>query len=464
MKSILMKSVFVGLCIFALASVAAAQAPPPTPTPFNPPPCDFSDQFYQDNGLDLGSGSELNAEKDGRFGTYRLTGPPADASQVNWRNDSTCSTNDPTRRNFRILATTGGNQDDGNSPFTNGKPETVEFISILAFLHDASVFIGNINAVDPERSTNKNYNRTVGFIDGGLDGIQENAGNTISIIQGTSIENKDTEGLNPRDIDLHFIVQSFTAFAGPRQLINGKFVLGPCNDQMESNGTGGVITKQPNPCFPVEDSKDNNGNTISNAATLHLRQDWRFTTNRNAMDLDPFAGLPDIATDQNCINSDTKNDPTGDCVSNGGYRDSPFGYFCDDLLGIWLIRYFWFNTAPGTDTACDNAEKPIGNLNGFSLDKTPIILTESELVTVEGTNSNVIVNGVPVPCAGESSQADTKGATWLVCPAIPDPRDGAIASDAFLDAVQLSPGNYQDQFIFKAFGCLQDSGLFCNGQ
>src|SRR5262244_3217501 len=143
----LLMSIFACVVVL-LAGLVSAQA-----QTGNRPPCDFSDLFYNDNGLvactlqsdgsctTLNS-AELNTEPDGRFGTFRQTGPPATGSQVNWVADSTCATNDPTRRNFRILATTGGNADDGNSPFTcadlgdspacvnqPGVPETLEFIS-----------------------------------------------------------------------------------------------------------------------------------------------------------------------------------------------------------------------------------------------------------------------------------------------------------------------------------------------
>src|SRR5215475_10969335 len=73
---------------------------------FNPPPCDYSDQFYRDNGIDP-------TQVVGRFGNARRTGPPATGEQVNWVADTNCSVNDPNRRNIRILATTGGFPDDG---------------------------------------------------------------------------------------------------------------------------------------------------------------------------------------------------------------------------------------------------------------------------------------------------------------------------------------------------------------
>src|SRR5260370_4700448 len=76
---------------------------------FNPPPCDFSDNFYTTNGFDV---SQLNTAAAGRFGTFRQTGPPAFLpNQVNWVNDTSCSTKDPNTRNVRILATNGAYKD-----------------------------------------------------------------------------------------------------------------------------------------------------------------------------------------------------------------------------------------------------------------------------------------------------------------------------------------------------------------
>src|SRR5215467_10808948 len=194
----LLMSIFACVVVL-LAGLVSAQA-----QTGNRPPCDFSDLFYNDNGLvactlqsdgsctTLNS-AELNTEPDGRFGTFRQTGPPATGSQVNWVADSTCATNDPTRRNFRILATTGGNADDGNSPFSTGTNVTPEFISILAFIHNTVAFTGSTSA------PLQNYQRTVGAIgpNGGLDNQQTNAGTTISVLAGTDFDGRST-GINAR--------------------------------------------------------------------------------------------------------------------------------------------------------------------------------------------------------------------------------------------------------------------------
>ena len=469
MKSIL-KSVFLSVCILAFAKLMPAQSF----TPINPPPCDFNDQFYADNGLDSFEGSgtqlltantpgtnqkpaELNTEPDGRFGSFRQTGPPATGTQKNWVADPTCVTNDPTRRNFRILATTAGNSDDNNSPFTCSSagqgpgaspgcanqpsiPETPEYISILAFIHNQNAFIGAPGAAT------QSHVRTVGAIgpNGGLDNQQTNPGENISITPGTDNNlGGNTTGLNPRGISMQFIVSNFEAYASLKQtLSNGKFAANPCSLGMIQNQNPSAHSI-PSPCFPVGDGNVA-GNTVSDVATPNLRQDWRFSTNRNAID----------GSDGNCVNPD----PTV-CAS---IKDSPFGYFCDDLLGMWILTYFWFsqpanlagisNPTPA-QVNCNNIFNQIGAANGFTTDGTPIIKTAFEL------NQKIEANGCGFEGQEDPGGID-KGAVWLVCPALPDPRNGAIAKDAFLDAVRVN-GTPQDAFLSNQFNCLQSSGKFC---
>src|SRR5215831_17818697 len=64
------------------------------------------------------------------------------------------------------------------------------------------------------------------------------------------------------------------------------------------------------PCFPV-----------TSVATPNLRHDWRVSSNRNAID-------------------GSSNGPA-----------TPFGYFCDDLTGSWIVTYFWYteNSLGGVD-------------------------------------------------------------------------------------------------------------------
>lgn len=413
----LLKSIL-GCFVVMVAGLASAQTTTPKPSfiPINPPPCDFSDQFYADNGIDV---TQLVQ----RFGDSRLTGPPATGSQVNWVSDTAdCSATDPTRRDVRILATTGGNSDDGNSPFScvdqngafavpacagqPGIPETLEFISILAFLHSQSAF-------------ETTYSRTVGAINGGLDGVQQNAGEVISI----------SNSENPRSIRMEDIVGNFEAYAAIRQKRpDGTFALNPCAADMVSPLAPAT------PCFSVA---DNPTTGVSDVATPNLAMNWRFATNRNAMD----------GSDNNCINNTDQN------CKHKVYSDSPFGYFCDDLLGAWIITYFWFTQPPNpTNATCASIFSNIGAKNGFDLDGYPNILTAHEL------NDELEANG----CGAEGQEAvngSDGGAVWLICPAIPDPRNGAIASDAFLDHV--ATGSFLDTFISNNFTCLQSTGKFC---
>lgn len=321
---------------------------------FNPPPCDFSDDFYTENGIGV---SQLDTAAAGRFGDFRQFGPPARTStQANWVNDTNCSPNDPTRRNVRILATTGGYVDDGT-----GSP--TDFISIIAFLLNQTFFTGMANA---------------------------------------------------RQIQMVDIVSHFEAYAALKQrLSNGAFALTPCGTM----GTGAM------PCFPV-----------TSVATPTLRQDWRFATNRNSID------------------GSNGNDPLGKV--SGAVSNSPFGYFCDDLLGMWIITYFWYTVDPANPgPVCGPILSALAKKNGLSLDGTPIIKTADEL------NNQLEANGCGAEGQEDVGGADG-GAVWLVCPAIPDPRNGAVASDAFLDSVRKANGSALDFAFSQNFAALQLFGKF----
>lgn len=367
-----------GVPLLAAPNQAAAQDAAISATNFNPPPCDYNDTFYEDNGV-------IPGQVVGRFGTARRTGPPAIAGHpVNWVADATCSQKDPDRRNFRILATTGGFTDDGS-----GAPNA--FISILGFLTSQNAF-------------ETAYSRTVG-------------GSTISL----------TNSANPRGIAMQDIVSNFEAYAMVKQrLPNGTFATNPCIADIASP------LAPPTPCFQL-----NNVNTVY---TPNLRQDWRFASNRNAMD----------GSDNNCISTD-QTVCAPDAVS-----DSPYGYFCDDLLGMWIVTYIWFTVDPANPgPVCGPLFKQLIAKNGASLDGTPIIKTPDE------TNNQVEALG----CGAEAQlTADADGgAIWLICPAIPDPRNGAIAKDAFLDQVHLPGGAPQNPQMTANFVSLQTTGQFPGG-
>jgi hypothetical protein len=390
-----------GLAFLTAPNPAAAQTPTPsTPTgaaAFNPPPCDYNDTFYKDNGLDP-------TQVFGRFGSARLTGPPATGKQVNWVADSSCSQRDPDRRNFRILAITGGFPDDGT-----GTP--TEFITLLGF-------------VTTDKAFETTYLRNVGAINGGLDGDQQNPGENISI----------TGSANPRGIAMQDLVSNFEAYPAVKQrLANGKIALNPCQADMVSP----LAPAQP--CFDLS--------SPNAVATPNLRQDWRFATNRNAMD----------GSDNNCIS----NDPTVCTPPNGNgsappQNDSPFGYFCDDLLGMWINTFFWYTVDPANPgPTCGPILTALGKKNGLTLDGTPIIKTADEL------NNQLEANG----CGAEGQLAfdgSDGGPIWDICPAIPDPRAGAISKDAFLDQVHQSNGVPQNVGLTLNFLSLQIFGVFFN--
>ncbi len=314
---------------------------------FNPPPFDFNDAFYTANGINV---TPLDTAAAGRFGLFRLTGPPAfQQGQVNWVQEPVGTNTDPDRNNVRILATTGGYIDGGSGAAT-------QFISIIAFLLNQNFFTG--------------------------------------------VANK-------RGILMQNIVANFEAYAAIKQIgSDGVFRPTPC----ASFGVPGQ------PCF-----------SVASVATPNLRQDWRFSTNRS-----PIGG------------------------------SAPFGYFCDDILGMWIITYFWYTNegfGPNQTSQCGAMLASLAKKNGVSLDGTPIIKTGDELNFLEGkpqtTNPipGFLGSQPPIPaCAGEGNLdpggADG-GAVWLICPAIPDPRNGGIAPDAFLDVVRVKSGNALDSGFQK---------------
>lgn len=421
-------------CIVVMvAGLASAQSF----IPFNPPPCDFTDRFYNQNGNDT-------AFLVGRFGDLRQNGPPAtQPNQVNWVADTNCGTNDPTRRNFRILATTGAFRDSDGAP--------TEFFSLIAFMNNNKVFESSFN--DQEGDT------------------------PITITP-----NAAGQGTNVRGYVNQTIISNFVAFVAVTQkMANGALAPTPCGALFE---TGASTKIEAGDCFNIDTlpatSCPGTDSSVPCFAinTLNLRQDWRLTSNRNAID----------GSDNNCINTQDQN-----CRNNNnlGINDSPFGYFCDDLLGTWLIHYWWYteNAIGGFDTngqpinptsTCTKILACAASVNGTSLDGTPIIKTGGQLnflKGVEGTPASVFPNQTCLvnsdlpfsngACAADSAlgagaDGTNSGATWIICPDLPDPRNGAIASDAFLDAVRVPGGAFQSQDIANNFKCLQQTGKLCS--
>ena len=271
---------------------------------------------------------------------------------------------------------------------------------------------------DPTRNNVRILATTGGYIDDGTGSPTD----FISIIafltnQKFFNNNNQTGGKgNARGIAMQDIVSNFEAYAALKQrLPDGTFALTPCGNM----GTGAT------PCFPV-----------TSVATPQLRQDWRFSSNRNAID----------GSDNNIVNG---SGPTGTIVNN-----SPFGYFCDDLLGMWIITYFWYTVDPANPgPVCGPVLSALGKKNGLSLDGTPIVKTADEL------NNQLEANGCGAEGKEDVGGADG-GAIWIICPTIPDPRSGAIAMDAFLDQVRKPDGSPLDPAFTTNFLSLQRFGKF----
>jgi len=265
---------------------------------------------------------------------------------------------------------------------------------------------------DPEKTNVRILATTAGYTDDGT----TNANQFISIIAFLTNQNVFTGVANKRNIQMVDIIDNFEAYAALKQrLPDGTYATTPC-------GTMGTGAK---PCFPV-----------TSVATPQLRQDWRFATNRNALD----------GSDGNApvLNSD----------GSVGGANSPVGYFCDDLLGAWIVTYFWFTVDPANPgPVCGPILKSLAQKHGLSLDGTPIVITADEL------NNQLEANG----CGAEGQQdpggADG-GAVWIICPGILDPRNGAIAPDAFLDHVTFPNGQSVDPRFLENFKCLQTAGQF----
>ena len=371
-----MRNIFKGAFVASVLTLSASLPAQTTFPVFNPPPCDFSDSFYTVNGFDV---TNLDTSAAGRFGNFRLFGPPAfQSGQANWVTDGNCSANDPNRRNVRILATTGAYKDDDGAP--------TQFFSAIAFVLSQNFFLTGSNAK------------------------------------------------NARGFTLQSIIGNFEAYGAPTQMVNGVLAPAPCG----SMGDG--LT----PCFPV-----------TSVATPALRHDWRLSSNRNALD----------------------------GSSNG--PSTPFSYFGDDLTGSWIITYFWWTKyavggradQPVPTSTCQTILAAAGRQNGISLDGTPILHTGDELHFIEGVpgtapqfgftqaqTNQLLQAEATAPCGAEGNEdvgGKDGGAVWLVCPTILDPRNGAIARDAFLDVVRRN-GTPIDGRFQTNFACLQSTGKFCN--
>jgi hypothetical protein len=132
------------------------------------------------------------------------------------------------------------------------------------------------------------------------------------------------------------------------------------------------------------------------------------------------------------------------------------GYFGNDPLGVWRINLVRFTPAAFDTPAGRDALNDLAHRNGVDLDGTPLVRTVSE---IEDLANNAFVT-IDVPPLDGSA-----GFRWFFCPVIEDPRNGAIAPDAFLEIIELPNGEPlpADSQIQALFNCLQRTGDFCPG-
>jgi hypothetical protein len=115
-------------------------------------------------------------------------------------------------------------------------------------------------------------------------------------------------------------------------------------------------------------------------------------------------------------------DPTG--VGNSRQADMvdlSHGYFSNNPIGIWVHVFVnWtpraFNTAQGRAALADLAAQ-----NGVALDGTPIINNKSQIDDLLKQRLVTL-----------RKRPTTETGRYFICPVLEDPRDGAIARDAFL--------------------------------
>src|SRR5260370_25357248 len=133
---------------------------------------------------------------------------------------------------------------------------------------------------------------------------------------------------------------------------------------------------------------------------------------------------------------------------------SSLEYFWTHILVMGIITSSWCAGDPANPgPVCGPVFAALAAKNGTSLDGTPIVVSGSEL------NNQVEANG----CGAEGNLAVNGadgGAVWAICPSILDPRNGAIASDAFLDQVKNLSFTPLDPKFNANFNCLQQKGNF----
>lgn len=389
-------------------SVLAGNDDADTVKQINPPPFDFADFFYQENGIDL---NVLNSPESERFGRFRRIGPHG---EINWKMDP--SNTSPIHNNIRILQTVGAYKDDDGSPN--------QFFSIIA-LAKSDRFFGKIDAPnneppnDPDGADDEHHLVT---------GSAVNArGITMEQIVGVPNNNgpacDPTMPLNPN------CSTGFEAYAGLKQTVNGVIAPSPC----------AKIGDGLRPCFPV-----------TSIETSHLRQDWRLTTNRSRNDNSAaFAYFGDNLLGMWVI-------------TYHWYTKFAVGGRPDQMVPTQNCQKILAAAARQNGLSLDGTPIIHTGEELHFLEGVPGTPSEFGLNPQPFPQGDLPPSNAPCAMEGnlDASGADG-GAVWLVCPAISDPAHGAIAEDAFLDIVRRPDGRPLDPRIERNFHCLQTKGQFC---
>ncbi len=110
-----------------------------------------------------------------------------------------------------------------------------------------------------------------------------------------------------------------------------------------------------------------------------------------------------------------------------------------------------------SETTDDKAISEMIEKNGEDLDGTPVIRTTDDLMMLLGRGF------ITIRMRGYE---DLSVPSYMIAPVIKDPTGGAIRSDAYLSMVVNSEGKMlsSEEHFQKSFGCLKDSGKFCESK
>lgn len=125
------------------------------------------------------------------------------------------------------------------------------------------------------------------------------------------------------------------------------------------------------------------------------------------------------------------------------------GYFSNDPLALWIHKFVSWNASAFTTSGGQKALSDLLGKNGAALDGTPIIKSKSDI-------DNLVSKGY----ASLLTRPATDTGRYFVCPVIKDPRNGGIASDAFLATVLRPDGTPlpAEQHFVTSFNSLKTTG------